>query len=104
MLHQQALTYISQQLAKGVPRDAIRTNLLSRGWESQDVDDALAAVVVTSGAQAGSSSVPMPTITVVQANKGGYSIWKIVGIVLLVIIAPFALFLAFGFYLLFTGV
>jgi len=40
MPNQQLLDYIKQQLAQGVSKEIISTDLLSRGWQKQDIDEA----------------------------------------------------------------
>ncbi len=43
MITQQLLDYIKQQLAQGISKEIINSNLLSQGWQQQDVDEAFSA-------------------------------------------------------------
>ncbi|MFZ5425181.1 MAG: hypothetical protein ACOZAO_05280 [Patescibacteria group bacterium] len=45
MIHESAIEYIKAQLAAGIDRDTIRANLVSNGWNEQDVDDSLNAAL-----------------------------------------------------------
>ena len=40
MVNQQILDYIKQQLQQGVSREIISSNLISQGWQQQDVNEA----------------------------------------------------------------
>lgn len=40
MINQQLLDYIKQQLQQGVSREVISSNLISQGWQQQDVNEA----------------------------------------------------------------
>ncbi len=40
MLNQQLLDYIKQQLAQGISKEIISTDLLSQGWQQQDINEA----------------------------------------------------------------
>lgn len=40
MVNQQILDYIKQQLQQGIPKETISSNLLSQGWQQQDVNEA----------------------------------------------------------------
>jgi len=40
MVNQQILDYIKQQLQQGVSMETISSNLLSQGWQQQDVNEA----------------------------------------------------------------
>src|SRR3989338_8991438 len=40
MVNQQILDYIKQQLQQGVSKETISSNLLSQGWQQQDVNEA----------------------------------------------------------------
>ncbi|MEK7142955.1 MAG: fibrobacter succinogenes major paralogous domain-containing protein [Patescibacteria group bacterium] len=44
MSNQQLFDYIKQQLAQGVAKEIINTNLLSQGWQQQDVDETFSVV------------------------------------------------------------
>lgn len=43
MINQQLLDYIKQQLAQGVAKETINTNLLSQGWQQGDLNEAFYA-------------------------------------------------------------
>lgn len=40
MVNQQLLNYIKQQLQQGAPQEIISSNLISQGWQQQDVNEA----------------------------------------------------------------
>lgn len=42
MVNQQILDYIKQQLQQGISKETISSNLLSQGWQQQDVNEAFA--------------------------------------------------------------
>ena len=44
MVTDELLTYIRTQFSKNTPVDTVRTRLVSAGWDSADVDAALAQV------------------------------------------------------------
>ncbi len=43
MIIQQLIDYIKQQLAQGVSKEIINTNLLSQGWQQQDINEGFSA-------------------------------------------------------------
>lgn len=70
MVNPQLLQYIKQQLQQGMSQEQIKSTCISSGWQAKDIQEAFSFAL---GAE-------KPPVT--QVPKKGFSIWKIIGIVL----------------------
>jgi len=64
MTNQQLLDYIKQQLSQGVSREVISSNLLSQGWQQQDINEAFSATE-------NKSVIAQPNVMTDDASKNG---------------------------------
>jgi len=82
MINQELLDYIKQQTQQGVSRDVINNNLISKGWQQSDVNEAFSQLTAQNTPQQTVQNVPqqivqnmpqqtLPTSNIGDATKNG---------------------------------